>query len=1070
MDNNILGKISSIGQTATQAGSAIASLTNGVDAEDIRGRFLNGFFGEGTLFSPSVFSRLFDEPTYLTFRIEFNFKNDLNKVPSTGNSVSTMLNAQFDHSQYDNFPEPLLQLNRTSEDPASFYRNKSFRTAAPLEYSTYDYLRNALGEVRRADMLYLFINGLKDIQENYPYYFQKVTGLGNLMKVNPGDGIRLKDGENTISIECLEGLDLKITQLMQLYKNVAWDEFYQRWILTDMMRFFNMKIYVSEIRLFHSAGVRGNPYKGKMYDFDGDSGALNANSYDKLKGVGSLLNSINDVLNTASAISSRLFGTNSTVTKVTNTINQTVDTVNGLYSGVNGAMFRLCNNAINDVMPTICFDCHQCEFEIDDTLSHIETLSASNKDNDSPRPSIKIKIGKLFTQQLYPLNADLTNDGNEYRINLSKSLMAGAYFNEDLLREKDVNVNRVTNITSDIDSIANTNAAIGFKQDESQMHVSSDNRISKTIHRMYTKPGQRTVAGVDAAKSNESDLSYRSAQSDSGLAALALTEGVMTAIHRNLALSEATSTDEKVEDNIRSNYAIDRDAGQNIPKEITSSTEPRPDYISEATLDDNSIEQTTNPQPQYRSGATLANNSIEQNTVEQPNYISEATQNDNTIEQTSIQPNYISEATLDDKTIEQSSIQPEYGSEATQDDNQIEQTSIQPEYGSEATRDYNTIDQTSWQPEYGSEATQDDNTIEQSAIQPPYGSEATQDDNQIEQTSIQPPYGSEATQDDNQIEQTSIQPPYGSEATQDGKSIEQTSLQPEYGSEATQDDNEIEQTSIQPEYISEATYEGNVIEQTSLQPDYLSGATLNENTIDQTSIQPEYRSEATEEENTIDTTSIQPPYISEATLNENTIDQTSTRPPYGSEATQEDNEIEQTSIQPLYVSEATEKTSALDNNMTQPPYRSEATEEENTIEHTSLQPEYVSEATLSENTIEQTSTRPPYISEATLDTNQIEKILEEYPEEFDNAVKYLEKIKDFSYENENLRATGSSEEYRKQVGEVIAREILENISKSEATSGKNPMSDLANIILNNAAERSEATRKTNTISAFSMLN
>ena len=70
-----------------------------------------------------------------------------------------------------------------------------------VDYSTYDYLRNALGESRRADMLFLFVNSLKDVQEHYPYYFQSIEGIGNLLKVNPTDGIRLKDGENILTIK-----------------------------------------------------------------------------------------------------------------------------------------------------------------------------------------------------------------------------------------------------------------------------------------------------------------------------------------------------------------------------------------------------------------------------------------------------------------------------------------------------------------------------------------------------------------------------------------------------------------------------------------------------------------------------------------------------------------------------------------------------------------------------------------------------------------------------------------------------------------------------------------------------
>ena len=67
------------------------------------------------------------------------------------------------------------------------------------------------------------------------------------------------DGDNNkLTIKCLEGLDQKITQLMQLYRKAAWDDVYQRWILPDMMRFFTMRIYVSEMKLFHTMSKANN--------------------------------------------------------------------------------------------------------------------------------------------------------------------------------------------------------------------------------------------------------------------------------------------------------------------------------------------------------------------------------------------------------------------------------------------------------------------------------------------------------------------------------------------------------------------------------------------------------------------------------------------------------------------------------------------------------------------------------------------------------------------------------------------------------------------------------------------
>lgn len=516
--NEILGKVSSVGQTVTQAGSILSSLfsSESESASTIRDSYLNGFFGETTIFSPDVFSRLFDEPTYLSFRIEFNFdKSSFENKTSFGaqslvGPVGTL----------DLMPEPLLSL----------YEHSNNSTDIQSSYSTYNYLKNGLGEIKRASMLKLFISALQDIQKNYPYYFQSVSGIGDLLKTNPGDGIRLKDGENIITIKCLEGLDMKITQLMQLYKNVAWDDFYQRWILSDMMRFFNLKIYISEIRLFHSSNASNSKSKkGIVFPFGSSNKVLNANSVDKLYDS-SLLSSINNLMNIGSAVSSRLLGTNSAVTQTMNSINQTLDTVTSLDSGMSSAMYHLCNNAINDVMPTICLDCHMCEFDIEDTFKHINELYSSNKNSTSPEPEIAIKVGKLFVRQIYPLNAHLTANENGYSINIEgdKDLIRGSVIDDEMLMQSNYYDGSTGESVykNDLDNILNKQAVI----------TKSSIRVNPTLD------------GSDR-------FSYRPAKGGPEMAALALTEGVLNQTIKNGPKSTATQ-DEILKNAIENNTAL----------------------------------------------------------------------------------------------------------------------------------------------------------------------------------------------------------------------------------------------------------------------------------------------------------------------------------------------------------------------------------------------------------------------------------------------------------------------------------------------------------------------------------
>ena len=406
--SNILNKVSSVGNIVNSTVNKLGGLFTSDDytPSSIRDKYTNGFYGDTTHFRPSVFARLFDEPTYLTFRIVFNFGYNFRNDASSGMEYSF---------SYDYLPEPLLD---TSEKG----------------YSTYNYLRDVLGETKRAALLKQFINELKDIQTNYPYYFTKLSGLNNLTKIDTKSGIRIKD-DATIEIECYDAIDLKITQLMQLYRKIAWDDVYQRWILPDMMRLFNFKIYVSEIRLFHDMSESiSSPKYGRVFDFkSGTTEMSNATSYDQISDS-NILGSINNVLNSASALSERVFGSSSKVAKVLNTANQITDTASEIISGLNNSIVRLCNNAINDVMPTICFDCHMCQFMIDDTLSSIDSLKSNKPDMLSSK--IRISVGQVLETQSYPLNIGLSKNGHSYQITGESYLSASSYINDDVLQRE----------------------------------------------------------------------------------------------------------------------------------------------------------------------------------------------------------------------------------------------------------------------------------------------------------------------------------------------------------------------------------------------------------------------------------------------------------------------------------------------------------------------------------------------------------------------------------------------------------------------------------------------------------
>ena len=411
---------STIGNLSGSAGSIIKKIkslnSKEMSVGAIRDLNTNGFLAQNSQFKPNFFARAFDEPTYLSFRIEFMFNDPEMAIRNTAYNNQgindSAIRTAFYGQMYDYMPEPLLNDFFTRDEKGAM---KPTDTSVGILYSTENYLDINLGDHGRAMLLHTFKRALKDIQENFPYYFTSLSGIETITSINPGEGVRVKEG--VITLECMEGLDLKITQLLQLYRKIVWDDVYQRWILPDMMRYFGMRIYISEIRLF--SDVKNENGTVGTWDFSKEAYRNMTYNGQVDESGGSFLELVkNDpnMLRKSTAVSQSFLGTKSIITKALNYTSGTVNTRLGVYESITGALNQLeyCNNAINEVMPTLCFECHMCEFDIKDTLSHISELKSSNKDTSSPKPKIKIKVGQVREKQSYPLNATLQAGENGY--------------------------------------------------------------------------------------------------------------------------------------------------------------------------------------------------------------------------------------------------------------------------------------------------------------------------------------------------------------------------------------------------------------------------------------------------------------------------------------------------------------------------------------------------------------------------------------------------------------------------------------------------------------------------------
>ena len=230
-----------------------------------------------TTYKDGVFREGYDDPTYMTFKIEFGDwgASVLDRsIIQTGTTVFRPSIADYDALPIGllNCPYPggTNQDLYWQNDPDSF-NNSGF-------YSAFAYLRSR-NEDTRAKYLYYFVNGLFEIQKNYPFIFKKISGINNLETFNPKDGQRLRTPAK-ITVECFESLNLKIRTLMEFYRKAAWDDVYQRWILPENMREFKMIIYVFERRVFQGAKAVNENSKNVFVTYDDLNGDIPVKAYE----------------------------------------------------------------------------------------------------------------------------------------------------------------------------------------------------------------------------------------------------------------------------------------------------------------------------------------------------------------------------------------------------------------------------------------------------------------------------------------------------------------------------------------------------------------------------------------------------------------------------------------------------------------------------------------------------------------------------------------------------------------------------------------------------------------------
>lgn len=191
-----------------------------------------------------------DDPTYLGFSLRFIISSPLFSAGTVATPVvAAVVNGpptEAEAGAADATTPFILASGPIAPPPPS-------EPTRPTGESAIGYL-NAIGETVRANYLKQFIQGLLEVNDTRPYYWQTIEGLTeawtkSFEMIDPYQGSAEGEG---IVIGCLEAVDLKISALFNLYRLAVYDVEYKRFILPKNLMFFSVEIDVFEIRRFNS--------------------------------------------------------------------------------------------------------------------------------------------------------------------------------------------------------------------------------------------------------------------------------------------------------------------------------------------------------------------------------------------------------------------------------------------------------------------------------------------------------------------------------------------------------------------------------------------------------------------------------------------------------------------------------------------------------------------------------------------------------------------------------------------------------------------------------------------------
>ena len=218
-------------------------------------------------FRKGTFADPYDEPTYLTFALDFKFENDPSDKIGSKLSESRLWQSPLfdsggrDDNDVDNAQQFLISRGYTQQASGL----KQFREI--FRYLTFD----------------------------APWYFQGLGGLSAMFK-GGNDVAQARAGTGAIiEVNTLEAVDLRIFELAALYRNAIYDLKFRRERVPDNLRWFSMDIWLAEFR-----NIR--------YRIPGIGGTIAQITGVNTAAIGNAVTSISEISNNISGIAGAIGG------------------------------------------------------------------------------------------------------------------------------------------------------------------------------------------------------------------------------------------------------------------------------------------------------------------------------------------------------------------------------------------------------------------------------------------------------------------------------------------------------------------------------------------------------------------------------------------------------------------------------------------------------------------------------------------------------------------------------------------------------------------------------------------